>query len=165
MVATLSLQTQPPRHSYAEDFNKQAAKADVTQTESQPVSQVVTPQPTAKVETVVSQPPPQPKPKPVAPTGCAHYVSLLNKYNWNVSTMTKVMQAESGCNPNAIGDTRVIGGIYAPSCGLFQVRTLKGRPNCAQLQDPATNIAWAYRIYQGQGMSAWSVCKTKVSCY
>lgn len=143
----------------------QAVATSAPQAEAKVVEQPPAPKP----EPVVEKPQPvqtPPEPKPVRTTGCGAYAHLLAKYNWNQRVMAQVMQAESGCNPNAIGDTRTINGIYAPSCGLFQVRTLKGRPSCAELQDPATNIAWAYRIYQGQGMSAWSVCSNgKVRCY
>lgn len=98
------------------------------------------------------------------PVGCENYRQLISQYDWNVDTFLQIASAESGCNPYAVGDNRVIGGIYAPSCGLFQVRTLASRPSCEELKDPATNIAWAYRIYQGQGHGAWSVCRTKVNC-
>jgi hypothetical protein len=69
-----------------------------------------------------------------------------------------VMQAESGCNPTSVGDTRPINGLLAPSCGLFQIRTLKGRPSCEALKDPATNIEWAYKISNnGTNWKPWSV--------
>lgn len=71
--------------------------------------------------------------------------------------MMYAMQKESTCNPYAVGDAYTIGGIYAPSCGLLQVRTLAGRPDCESLKDPATNIEWGYRIWQSQGYMAWSV--------
>ena len=68
------------------------------------------------------------------------------------------MQAESGCNQNAVGDTSPINGLLAHSCGLFQVRTLAGRPSCEQLKDPATNIQWAYKISgNGSNWRPWSV--------
>lgn len=91
------------------------------------------------------------------PVGCEHYRHLVEQYPWNVDTMMYAMQKESGCNPNAVGDNYVIGGIYAPSCGLLQVRTLAGRPSCEALKDPATNIATAFAIWQGQGYRAWTV--------
>lgn len=98
------------------------------------------------------------------PTGCENYRQLISQYDWNQETALQIANAESGCNPQAVGDQFEIAGIYAPSCGLFQVRTLSSRPSCEALKDPATNIAWAYRIYQGQGYGAWSVCSYKVSC-
>ena len=87
---------------------------------------------------------------------CDSYRSLVAQYDWNVDTMMYAMYAESGCNPNAVGDQYVIAGLYAPSCGLLQVRTLAGRPSCAALQDPATNVATSYQIWLSQGYSAWS---------
>jgi len=71
--------------------------------------------------------------------------------------MMNAMQLESTCNTNAVGDDRVIAGVYAPSCGLLQIRTLAGRPDCESLKDPATNIATAYQIWLSQGYMAWSV--------
>lgn len=130
--------------------------AEVTQAlTEQKVEVVPEPQPTPQVEVAqVSH-----------PIGCENYRHLISQYDWNVDTFLQIAHAESGCNPSAVGDNRVIGGIYAPSCGLFQVRTLSSRPPCEELKDPATNIAWAYRIYQGQGLGAWSVCKTVVNCW
>lgn len=91
---------------------------------------------------------------------CEQYRYLVEQYSgWNVDTMMYAMKKESSCNTSSVGDNRIIGGIYAPSCGLLQIRTLQGRPTCEQLKDPATNIQWAYKIWQGQGYSAWSVLK------
>lgn len=101
---------------------------------------------------------------PETVVGCEHYRHLIEQYNWNVDVFLAIAKAESGCNPLAVGDTNPIRGVLAPSCGLFQVRTLSSRPSCEALKDPATNIAWAYRIYQGQGYGAWSVCTAKVEC-
>jgi len=85
------------------------------------------------------------------------YESYINKYEWDKSVARAIMHAESNCNTNAVGDNRVIGGIYAPSCGLFQVRTLAGRPSCEELKNPETNVAWAYRLYSANGFQPWSV--------
>lgn len=92
-----------------------------------------------------------------APVGCETYRHMVAQYDWNVDTMMYAMQKESGCNPNAVGDNYVIAGVYAPSCGLLQVRTLQGRPDCESLKDPATNIATAYEIWKSQGYRAWTV--------
>lgn len=107
----------------------------------------------------------QPEPPKVYPVGCEAYRVEVAKYNWNTTIALKVMKAESGCNPNAVGDNRVIGGIYAPSCGLFQVRTLPGRPSCEELKKPHINVAYAHRLYLASKWKPWSVCKTKVRCY
>lgn len=129
-------------------------------TEAQLVEPVVEPVPAVTPVVKVVQP------TKTHPIGCENYRELVSLYTWNVDVALKVMRAESGCNPNAIGDNRVIGGIYAPSCGLFQIRTLKGRPTCEQLQNPTTNIDWAWKLYQSSGWQPWSVCKNgKVACY
>lgn len=107
---------------------------------------------------------PHTPPQPVVvkhPVGCENYRELVSQYNWNVSIALAVMKAESGCNPNAVGDRH----IPPVSCGLFQIRTLAGRPTCEQLKDPATNVAWAWKLYQASGWKPWSVCRTKISCY
>lgn len=129
-------------------------------------SEAPTPEPQKPVE---PERPPEPVKETVAvvkhPAGCENYRNLISQYEWNVDVALKVMQAESGCNPHAVGDKRVIGGIYAPSCGLFQIRTLSGRPSCDQLQNPNTNVEWAIKLYRASGWQPWSVCRTKVSCY
>jgi len=171
----LVLQNEPPQHTQAHP----AAINNSVQVQTTPVvttptaSQAVEPKP----EPVIPQPEPEqpvvetaaavqpPAPKPVHPVGCEHYRALVSQYDWNVEVALQVMRYESGCNPNAVGDQRVIGGIYAPSCGLMQIRTLQGRPDCETLKDPATNLEWAYKLYQGSGWKPWSVCRTKVSCY
>lgn len=89
--------------------------------------------------------------------GCEAYRDEVAKYDWNVNLMLAIAKAESGCNTNAVGDNYPIRGLHAPSCGLFQIRTLASRPSCAALQDPAVNVSWAYKIYQGQGLKAWTV--------
>ena len=94
--------------------------------------------------------------------GCEQYRSLVAQYDWNITTAQNVMFAESGCDTHAVGDTWVIGGLYAPSCGLFQVRTLKGRPSCEQLKKPAVNVAWAHKLYKQRGWQPWSVCNNRI---
>lgn len=107
-----------------------------------------------KYEVVQAVQPTQEEPKK---KGCEAHRDEIAKYDWNVDLMVAIMKAESGCRTTAVGDNYPIRGLHAPSCGLFQIRTLGGRPSCEALKDPATNIAWAYRIYQGQGLGAWSV--------
>lgn len=119
------------------------------------VSEIEEPKtPVVEEAQAVVTPPTQDIPKQ---TGCEAYRSEIAKYDWNVNIAMAIMQAESGCRTIAKGDDRVIGGIHAPSCGLFQVRTLPGRPTCEQLKDPATNIAWAYKLYSGRSWRPWSV--------
>ena len=105
------------------------------------------------------------QPSEVNSTNCEDYRGLLSQYSgWNVDTMLRAMRLESGCNPRAVGDQYVIGGIYAPSCGLLQNRVLPGRPSCEELKDPATNIASSYKIWQSQGYCAWTTLHGTPSC-
>ena len=68
------------------------------------------------------------------------------------------MEAETNCRADSVGDNYPINGVLAPSCGLFQIRTVSpARGTCEQLKDPAFNIERAYGIYKGQGLRAWSV--------
>jgi len=72
--------------------------------------------------------------------------------------MRAICLAESSGNPNAVGDNYVIAGLYAPSCGLWQIRTLKGRPTCEELKNPQTNLDWAWKISnQGTNWNPWTV--------
>lgn len=100
---------------------------------------------------------------PIQPiyTSCAQYAALIERYAWDVHTALAVMKAESGCRADAVGDTTLTfiedGEVRGMSCGLFQVRVLRGRPSCDFLQDPANNVAWAWKIYSARGnFGAWS---------
>lgn len=99
----------------------------------------------------------EPKQKKPKKTGCEAYRDEIAKYDWNVDVAMAIMKAESGCRTTAVGDDYAIRGLHAPSCGLFQVRTLQGRPSCDQLQNPATNIKWAYALYGASGWKPWTV--------
>jgi len=106
---------------------------------------------------VVKAPAPEPTPvvAPVEPpkkTGC----DLAYDYNWPQQTAYAVCMAESTGNPASIGDTNT---AYV-SCGLMQIRTLPGRPSCAQLQDPQFNMQYAYNMWVGQGFKPWSAYTT-----
>lgn len=91
-------------------------------------------------------------------TGCDQWRGLVKQYDgWDTNIVMAIMEAESHCNPTDIGDTHPINGVLAFSCGLLQVRTLPGRPNCTELQNPETNVEWAYRLYQAHGYQPWSV--------
>ena len=100
-----------------------------------------------------------PQPVPTPKQGCEAYRAEVAKYDWNITIAMAIMKAESGCRSNAVGDNYPIRGLHAPSCGLMQIRSLQGRPSCEQLKDPATNIAWAYKLYLGSGWYPWSVFK------
>ena len=82
------------------------------------------------------------------------------KYDWDVNTMLAIAKAESGHRKDAVGDQTLTyqnnGRTYGYSVGMFQIRILEGREDCDTFDIP-TNVSCAYRIYKGQGLSAWSV--------
>lgn len=154
LLIVLWLQNNPPQHTMAE-VNKQDVQHTGSESKSKPVGH---PQPV------------QQRVKPVEPKnhpkGCDNYVALVRKYDWNHRIAINIMRAESmGCNPSAVGDNYPINGIHAVSCGLFQIRTLAGRPSCKALKNPALNVKVAYRLYKSGGWRHWSVCRTVVRCY
>lgn len=130
-------------------------------------SEAPTPEPQKPVET---ERPPEPIKETVAhPIGCEQYRQLLSQYDWNVSVAMAIMKAESSCNSQVVNRNQ---NTRDYSVGLFQINlygaNARTRPSETELKDPATNIAWAYRIYQGNGKSfigQWGVCRAKVSCY
>lgn len=86
--------------------------------------------------------------------GCSIYEPLVRQYDWNVPTMMRIMNLESGCNPNNhnYGDNH---GVCLGSYGLFQIGCVHGIAG-SLLADPATNISTAYNIWRQQGYTAWS---------
>lgn len=160
VVLLIALLKPPYPHTSASGINKQ----DVRQVAAEKPKEAVQLPTTAPVQT---QPEVKAVEPPSYPIGCENYVAEASKYNWNVTIAVNIMRAESGCNPYSVGDNRVINGLYAPSCGLMQIRTLQGRPSCEQLKDPATNIQWAYKLYSNRGnWNDWSVCKNGAArCY
>ena len=66
--------------------------------------------------------------------------------------------AESKGKAHAVGDDYPINGLHAPSCGLWQIRTLQGRPSCEELKNPQTNLEWAWKISkQGTDWTPWTM--------
>lgn len=129
--STQSIKVQTVQAKQIETLS-QAKVEEKALTEPQPVVE-----PAAKVIT--------PEPTQV-PQGCAAYVPLLQQYNWDISIMAAVMQAESNCNPNAASPPNYDG---LRDYGLMQ---LHGQ----EIYDPSTNVAHAYAIWQRQGYHAWS---------
>jgi Lysozyme like domain len=74
-------------------------------------------------------------------------------------TAVAIALAESGGDPQALGDTSITPG---GSLGLWQIN-LKFHPeyqaNPSALYDPQTNANAAYRVFQQQGFEAWSTFK------
>lgn len=91
------------------------------------------------------------------------------KYDWNHSVATAVMLAESGGATWKVNNNPATGDY---SVGCFQINiygaNARTRPSEAALKNAATNVAFAYQIYRGNGgsfLGQWGVCRSKVSCY
>lgn len=73
-----------------------------------------------------------------------------------------VARAESGLRPHAIGDYTLDfkgkdGNVYGASYGVFQIRSLPGRPMVKDLLDAKFNIEYAYKMSKGGTVwTAWS---------
>lgn len=74
-----------------------------------------------------------------------------------------ISDAESGRNPDAVGDVQLEDATWGPSIGLWQIRSLKaasgtGTPRDAtRLKDPAFNASAAYAISSGgRDFRPWS---------
>ena len=76
----------------------------------------------------------------------------MERYEWDAETMLAIMQAESSCNPEAVNTSNRDG---SRDTGLMQINSIHGIDG-ETLKKPAENIATAYRIYQTQGLKAWS---------
>lgn len=95
--------------------------------------------------------------------------SEIAKYDWNQSVALAVMYAESGGNTYALNDNYLTADY---SVGCFQINLYGSnalyRPSEYELYDPAINVAYAYKLYTGNGRSfigQWGVCRSKVACY
>jgi hypothetical protein len=78
-------------------------------------------------------------------------------------TLTAVGQAESGLDPNAIGDVALETSKWGPSVGIWQIRTLKAETGKGTTRDlralkgnPTAQARAARAIFQSQGLHAWS---------
>jgi hypothetical protein len=110
-----------------------------------------TPQPTGQVDQVLSQ----------MDNEVFKYdpESLIKKYfppeEWDRAK--NVMMGESGGRSDAVGDNYPIRGETIPSVGLFQIRTLPGRPTAEQLKNPELNVKYAADMQKNQGWGPWTV--------
>lgn len=77
-------------------------------------------------------------------------------------TAVAIALAESGGNPNALGDTNI--GSGTGSFGLWQINAdahPEYGPDFTQLYDPQTNADAAYAVYQAAGgFTPWTTFKT-----
>ncbi len=101
----------------------------------------------------MAEPAPAIAPEPSYSGPCDHYRPLIEGYDWPTETMLAIAQAESGCDPTARNTANSDGST---DTGLLQINSIHGI-DAATLLDPAVNIQAAYRIYQSQGINAWSV--------
>lgn len=93
----------------------------------------------------------------------------IAKYGWRQDVALAVARAESGLRPTALNNNPATKDY---SVGCFQINiygaNARTRPSEAALKNPATNVAWAWKIYVANGNSfigQWGVCRSKVSCY
>lgn len=90
--------------------------------------------------------------QPVYTGVCAEYYDIVAKY-WSgdeIKVALAVMRAESGCNPNAIGENKNSSGVvWSKDLGLFQINDYYH--DTTNWTDPEVNIAKAYEIYKRAG--------------
>ena len=67
--------------------------------------------------------------------------------------MLAIMEAESGCNPEAVNTSN---SDRSTDTGLLQINSVHGVP-MEELKNPTKNIAVAWSVYKKQGLKAWSV--------
>lgn len=79
------------------------------------------------------------------------------------TTLTAIAGAESGYNPDAIGDVSLQDGTWGPSVGIWQVRTLKAQTGTGGVRDiaalrgnPQAQARAAAAIWRSSGPRAWS---------
>ena len=88
------------------------------------------------------------------PAPCAKYIDEIEKYDWDMVMVTKIMYAESKCNPNSVNrfdSHKKCSGSY----GLLQLACIhKGGDKL----DPKENIRMAYEVYEAAGgsFSPWT---------
>lgn len=112
---------------------------------------------------VVVAPPPQPAaPMPKTLTGCAAYLPIIQKYDWDSYTAQAIMRAENGaCNPTK--DNAGLNWDGSVDYGLFQVNSIHAEMvggDLERLRDPETNVRIAHQIYVAAGWTAWSTFKS-----
>lgn len=100
-----------------------------------------------------------------APTDNISVESLIqNAFGADAKIALAIAKAESNLEVDRVGDKHIMyeqdGKTYGMSCGVFQIRTLPGRPSCEEMLDPEKNIAFAKQLYDKSGWTPWTVWKT-----
>lgn len=102
------------------------------------------------------------KPDPVIPpigdrapcTNGEYIAKYFRPDQWE--SICRIQALESGGRRDAVGDRYTINGVYAPSCGPMQIRTLPGRPSCEELKTNMNlHFKKAREILDQQGWRAW----------
>lgn len=112
-------------------------------------------------------------PAPITPGDCRAFLALATDVGWPASeldTLRRIMHAESGCDPRAIGDkTRGYSyglmQIHLPTwCrpsrywphGYLYTHHVLPADDCEPLLDPATNLRAALIVHRVGGWKQWS---------
>lgn len=133
------------------------------------MQEAVAVKPSVKTDTAASVAQAQPEIAQETVPVAATCQSEIAKYDWSQPVALAVSTAESGLDPGAINNNPATGDY---SVGCFQVNIYGAlattRPSEQELKDPVVNVAWAYKIYSGNGKSfigQWGVCRRGVACY
>lgn len=127
--------------------------------------------PKVKKSEPVSEPKKTIKPPTSVPVPSSQIKSLIAQYDWNVASAIAISNCESGLDPTRHN--------YNPatrddSWGLYQINlwgaNARSRPPASELVKPEVNIAFAYKIYKGQGdrfgtTGGWYNCAKKLGIY
>lgn len=144
------------KKSTENDANNAPVTVETSKTEPTPVS---TPKPAVAVTETPKSAYSELNPRLPYPNLCAEFQSLIAQYDWNIQIASAIMQAESGCNP--IRDNSGLNGDGTNDVGLFQINSIhvaSGLITESGRNDPAANVATAYKLYAGRGnFTAWSV--------
>lgn len=158
---------------------KDTAIAEKPSTE--PLSEAKKIEPEKPVEPVAPPPPPVAPAPPVNTAtnrvpvgvhdigGTGSCAAEIAKYNWGQATALAVAKAESGLRPGVINNNP---STKDYSVGCFQINiygaNARTRPPQEQLINAAVNVAYAHKLYTGNGSSflgQWGVCRRNVNCY
>lgn len=174
-VASAKSQSQPVNFSNVEPYtsNQSPVNPDEVVNLASQITQPPTNTPSAQLApqadprsgmidpTATTTPTTTPTPTPRAFNPNAPHADLIQKYfpqdQW--ANAQAVMYGESGGRADAVGDDYPIKGQTIPSVGLFQIRTLPGRPSSKQLKDAEFNVKYAAQMQAKQGWQPWSFAK------
>lgn len=82
-----------------------------------------------------------------------HIRKEIARYDWDIELMVSIALAESHCRADADNTGTNYDGSY--DIGVFQINSVHGKSR-EDMMDYKQNIAYAYELYQGQGLRAWA---------